>query len=396
MNGINKEKLCGAFVKNTNQQCKKKPLPFANYCWWHYPKKALIVEFFIVFILTLTLSDPSIHFLSKIPIFYYLDKNKPLVEKIIPAIDKSSLVDKTTKYFKISCEDKDSELNLDKSYLKISRKENQAYIPISGKLDKTNFSFNFSLEKELKYGEYLLEVLLVDKADNENEFRVPFVVREKDELAFSTSYRKFEDSSVDDRKLFSDFFESKKGLVEHFEFYICKLDIRNKDSIAILRDIYLTINDDSGGIFFEWEQVGNLNTKGLEVYGDFAESFDKRRKGRIYGGQNLKIDEIVQRGFLILYYLIGKDKSFLKSQDEKNTEIVGIMKNQIDLMSDTLKTMLTPENFIKSAIQIKKLKINIKKNIKIYIDVINKKTFICYDCSIEIFQSESKKYIAEK
>ncbi len=311
-----KKKYCSAFVKSSNQQCKKTTLPFTNYCWWHYPKKALIIEFFIVFILTLTLSDPSICFLSKISVFYYLDKNKPFVEKIVPPIDRSSLVDKTTKYFEIICGDKDSGLNLDKSYLKISRNENQTYTAINGKLDKTNFSFNFSLEKELKDGEYLLEVVLVDKANNKNEFRAPFVVREKDELTFSVSYRKFEDSSDADRKIFNGLFESKNDLLENFEFYICKLDIRNKDSIAILRDIYLTIDDDSGGIFFEWEQVGNLNAKGLEVYGNLAESVDKRQKGRIYVGQNfLKIDEIGPRGFLTLYYLIGKNKSFLKSLD---------------------------------------------------------------------------------
>lgn len=320
---INRTKKCNAFVQKNNKQCQKAALPFTNYCWWHYPKKALIIEFVIVFILTLTLSDPSKHFLSKIPVFYYLDQNKPFIEKIVPPIDRSSLIDKTTKYFEIFCGDKDSGLNLDKSYLKISRNENQAYAPISGKLDKTNFGFNFSLEKELKDGEYLLEVVLVDKADNKNEFRTPFVVREKNELAFSISYRKFENNSVADRKIFNGFFESKKDLVEHFEFYICKLDIRNRDSIAILKDIYLTIDDDSGGIFFEWEQVGNLNAKGLEVYGNLAESVDKRQKGRIHIGQNfLRIDEIGQRGFLTLYYLIGKNKSFLKSQDKIPEHIV--------------------------------------------------------------------------
>jgi hypothetical protein len=325
---MNKIEYCQAWSGNKNSRCSNRAMRGTNYCWWHYPKKALIVEFLIVFILTLTLSDPCIHFLSKIPIFYYLDKNKPLIEEIVPPIDKSSLVDKTTKYFEIFCRDNDSGLNLDKSYLKVSRKENQTYTPISGKLDKRNFSIRFSPEKELQYGEYLFEAMLVDRANNKSEFKTPFVVREKDELIALVGYDTYENASDPDRKIFSSFIEDNKESLKYSKLYICKLYIGNKDNIANLKDVYLHI--EMPDEIRCWEQVGNFNATKAEIYGTAAESFNKTFKGRIYANWNyLKLEKIGPSGATIFLILASRTTMPIESEEiilerERRLENMGV------------------------------------------------------------------------
>ncbi len=315
-------KYCKAWSENKNTRCSNRAMWGTNYCWSHYPKKALIVEFCIVFILTLILNDPAVYLLSKISPFHYLDKNKPFIDAIVPAIDKLSSIDKTTEHLIIFCSDKESGLNLDKSSLKISRKENQTYIPISGKLDKKDSSISFSPEKKLEDGEYLFEALLVDKANNITKCSQPFVVRETYELNAFVSYDSYDNSSESDKILFTSFFENNKGYFKNYNFYIYKLSIGNNDNIAILKDIYLKINMPEEILCCE--QIGNYNATKADFIGPDAEALHKRIKGYIYCSYNsLNLKQIGPHGIVTFYILTGLNK-LLEEPDDKIWTVIEI------------------------------------------------------------------------
>lgn len=310
--------ICKAWSENSNTRCPNKAISGSDYCWSHYPKRAFIIEFFVVFLLTffltLTVNDPAISFLSKFRIFYYLDKNAPIINTIKPALDKISSVDKTTEYFELFYSDKDSGLNIKKSSLVVSQKENQIYIPIKGKTDKNNSSLIFIPEKKLGNGEYLFEALLIDKANNITPFNKPFTIRETYELTYFVSYNAYDSSSESDRKLFNSFFENKKDLFKDYTFYIYKLSLSNTD-VAILKDIYLDINMPET-IFF-WEQIGNYNASDIEICGSAAESFDKRFKGYVYASSNsLKLRQLGPHGVITLYVLTGINNKLMEPENK--------------------------------------------------------------------------------
>lgn len=320
-------RYCQAWASNTNAQCKYRAIRGTNYCWWHYPKKALVFELLIVLpltlILTLLFNGPLIWFLSKVPVLHRLDKNAPLIESVSPDIRKSPNVDKRTDVFNAAFLEEDSGIDYKKSDIKISYKDNQKNVSLKGKVNKTASEISFLPEKELQYGEYLLEVLLVDKANNKNEFMKSFVVRERDELTAFVCYDTYENASDSDRKIFNSFLEDEKDLLEHFNLYIYKLTIGNKDDIAVLKDVYLAIDISGGGVFLCWEQIGNFKAKRFGIC-SVAESLDKRMKGHVYGPQSfLNIDEIGSSGFATFFILAGQSK-LLPEPEEKIWEGIEI------------------------------------------------------------------------
>jgi len=312
-------KLCKSWVENKNARCEKRAMWGTNYCWWHYPKKepiiTLMIGAFLGLFVTLIFYDPLAYFLSKYPLFYHLDKKAPLVENVIPDVTRLQSIDKTTKFFKVSFTEKDSGLNSLQSYIKISYKDKEGDKSLQGVLKRTNSELNFALEKELKYGEYLFDATLVDRANNKSEFKSPFVVREKDELIASVGYDTYENASDSDREIFSSFIENNKESLKYSKLYIYKLGIGNKDNIANLKDVYLHI--EMPDEFRCWEQVGNYNATKAEIYGTAAESFDKRTKGHIYMNLNyLKLKEIGPDGAAIFLILASRTILPLASKEQ--------------------------------------------------------------------------------
>jgi hypothetical protein len=310
-------KKCQAWVERTNSSCVKSTMIGSNYCFWHYPKTPTLIMLIIGLLLPIIFNKPITHFLSRCPLFYFLDETDPYIESIMPDLRKTPIIDKNTTIFKVVCSDKNSGLNLRDSNIKISYKEKE-YSFIKGKIDKANFELTFTPLEKLRYGEYLFEVILIDKANNKYEFTKPFVVRDKDsELTASVGYDTYKNVSDSDRKVFNYFFESKtKGQLESLDFYIYKLTISNNDQIAVLKDFYLTI--DMPDMFFGWEQIGNFNAKRANIFGSDAESFDKRLKGRVYINKNfLNIEEIGPTGSVTFLILGGRDRRLLTPKSKK-------------------------------------------------------------------------------
>lgn len=305
MNKIDKKKQCNAFVKSNNQQCSKTPLLFTNYCWWHYPKKALILEFFLVIILTLIFNEPLTYLVSQIPFLYYVDREKPRIERISPEIDKISYIEGKIDHFEVFCSDKYSGINAAKSNIEIQFKTRDGYRRLEGQLNKSGSMFSFKPKKELKYGEYLFEVLVTDKANNENKQVIPFIMKPKNELSVTVISDDFINSPYKD--MFKDFIENKKSLLEfNPPQYIYQLSIGNNfNNSAYLKDLYFTI-DTSGGIFLAWEELGHIEANGIETI-NLPEALDKRiQEGRVYLSQKfIHIDKIAPGGLVRFIILIG-------------------------------------------------------------------------------------------
>ena len=305
---VMKIKYCRAYVENTKARCTKEAIWGTNYCWSHYPKRepffSAIIGGIVGILLSLFLQDPLVQFFSKCSIFHWMDKNLPVIEKIIPEIDKSSIVDRSTTQFEILYSDKDSGLNFSKSYLKISYKDNQEYKSLVGELGKANSKLYFNLDKELKYGEYFFEVLLIDKANNKTEFRKAFIVKEVEDLGFTVRYYKYEDCR--DKEIFVPFLEGHRDLVNAHELYVYYLNVHNKASKVQLRDLYFTV--DTPGVIFDWKEVGSVDVKGVKAY-KLQDVLEPHRKlgSRVYVGQQfVNIDNLGPHGFYAVAILVGK------------------------------------------------------------------------------------------
>ena len=312
-------KQCNAIAKKTNAQCKNRALPWTNYCIRHYLKKRawsmmiLVSGSLVGITLAVIFSHPLTLALSRCRLFYYLDTHEPIVESIVPNINSIDNVHKDTKIFKVLYSDIGSGLDLSKSNIKIRYKVNQKYEPLIGKENDTDSALNFIVKKELQYGEYLFEVSLVDKANNEVTFSKPFIVREDKDIEVGVIRYKYEDFSK--KRIFTAFFKKRKKLVKRYDFYVYLFQVRNESTKAILRDLYLTI--DAQLVIFVWEEISNINVEGVKSY-VLAETFDKSiPKERVYLSQRyLNIEKIAPRGFITFAVLLGGAKG-LPSTEER-------------------------------------------------------------------------------
>jgi len=309
-------KQCNAFVKKTNAQCKNKSLFGSNYCFSHYPKKEAIFTIIVSFVLSVIFSDPLTHYLSKLPTLYFLDKNKPIVESIIPDIKKSPTVEKNTKAFKVKYSDKDSGLDLVNSYVNIKYKTGEEYKPVEGKFEKTNSELSFNVQKELEYGEYLFDALLVDKARNNTEILEKFVIKEKGGLGFGINCYKFE--KYEHQDTFNTFFESEAGkdkeFIKLYNFYVYIFNVFNPNSKVILKNAYLTIN--TGEIIFDIKEIRNYLVRGIKTF-NILETLNKELPaGHMFSSDGLlNIDEIAPQSLLGFAILVGVNKGLPRNLD---------------------------------------------------------------------------------
>jgi hypothetical protein len=276
-------------------------------------------------VLPLLFNDPLNHFLSRYTPLTYCDKNSPEIIVLKPDINEAFTVDKKTKDFNVSFTDQDSGLDFSKSYLKVSYKEDRGYKALKGKLIHSNSDLSFHVEEDLKYGEYLFEVLLFDETKNKTQFSKPFIIREGNELDHEIAYSQYEKASEKNRVLFNGFLETKKYGAGLDELYIYKIIISNRDDVVILKDIYLSLDIADGGIFFSWEQIGSLYTNDeIKIYGTLAETIDKREGGRVYGSQDfIRIGELGPHGFVSFLVLIGRPKFLPKAEIYQGIDIHG-------------------------------------------------------------------------
>ncbi len=342
-------KQCNAFVKKTDAQCKNKSLFGSSYCFFHYPKKeatlTILASSLIGLFLSVMFSEPLTRILSKCPILYFVDKNKPIIESTTPDIKKLSTLDKNTKVFKVIYSDKDSGLNFANSYVKITYKNGEGYRPVEGKLNKTNSEFSLNVEKELEYGEYLFEALLMDKAGNRVEILEKFVIEEKGGFSFGVNCYKFE--KYEHQDTFNTFFESEAGKNEEFtklfDFYVYIFNAFNPNSKVILKNAYLTIN--TGETIFDIKEIRNYLVRGIKTF-NMLETLNKELPtGHMFSSDGLlNIDEMAPRGLLSFAILVGVNKKMhehLHSSKNETLRVDGVYSsegygvselNEIDVM----------------------------------------------------------------
>jgi hypothetical protein len=281
------KKQCRAFSISTKNQCRKKALRSTNYCWLHYPKKEVFISIFIsaafCLFLSLPFSEPLIRFLSKCSLLYYLDNNNPIIENIAPDISKHANINKEIKNFKIIYDENESGLDLNKSSVAIYMKQEGNDKPLKGELVFAHKEMNLKLSDDLKYGEYLMDIQLVDKAKNQNKQQHKFFVKEQEDLGISIRYETFDESQ--DKKEFLEFVEKRKKLLSDSELFIYYINFHNKADKLLLRSIYFTVN--LSNIIWDWQEIGSIRVKNAKSY-NLVESANKGiSKNRVFVSQRL-------------------------------------------------------------------------------------------------------------
>ena len=304
-------KQCRFIAKSTGLQCKNKAIS-GSLCLIHYPKKAGLIIGAILTILGVFLGvlfdEPIRIHLPKLSWFYFLDNERPKIERINPDIISKKSIPKETEFFSISVSDQSSGLNLERSNIKILYKDNINFQMIGCNTEKSDLNFCIKPKKPFKYGEYRLRLALMDNAGNLLERSLQFVVREKEDIKITVTGKKFIDSKM--KKLFNPFFQKYRTIANDFKFSTLSIYLKNNMAKAILRDLYLTINAPKS--IFSLEQIGCVEAKGYNSY-VLAEGFDQRLRGHIFASERyLDIEEIAPHGFLRFVALIGEPKTTKK------------------------------------------------------------------------------------
>lgn len=311
MSKVKGNRYCCFFVKSNNAQCQKKAIVGSNFCWLHYPKETIVAIVASVLLgailgllLPLLFNDKLNNWFSKYTPLKYCDKNNPTIESIVPDINKLSNVDKKTKIFKVTFLENDSGIDSSRSNIKINYKDNQKVVPLRGKVEIMPSEITFLPDRELLYGEYELEALLIDKADRKTTLTKDFVVQEEDVLGFQICYYKIEDCP--DREIFQTYLEENKNLLSDSNLYVYYFTVSNKADKVQLRDLYIIF--DVPGAIFDWKEVANFNTKGVHAYTP-TDAFSINKpvtRTRFYGPQGcINIDNIGPHGCYSIAILVG-------------------------------------------------------------------------------------------
>ena len=319
---IKRKKRCHFFIEKNNTRCQKKALWGTNFCWLHYPKKGSLIvgaigSIFIGLVITILFKDPLTHFLSKYRLLYFIDKDSPVIEDIIPDIRKLSTVAKNTNIFTLSCVDKDSGINTSRSYIKIRYRNNQGYELVKGRLDISAKELKFVPEKDLEYGQYSLEAYIVDNANNVLTSSYSFVVKETEDLAFSADYHQYDASEH------ADFFPYSiiEGHERVFDFYVCTLWIKNITSGMKIQNITVSIKPNA--LIFGWKEYMSEYAVGIEAY-DRDKKWNQNRSHFWGAVEELHIGEIAPQGyasFIILLTNSNEKREFKEKMDISGTYV---------------------------------------------------------------------------
>jgi len=320
-----KKSQCNAFVDRTGKRCTKSA--YGKYCWHHTPKSGVIllniIVFVFTFVCTLVFSEPAKDILCKIPFLKYLDKDEPIVYQIIPNLNAPPPKEKINK-ITLKVKDRYSGLDLDKSSFVIKKKITDHYETVDGQQKKSEQTLSFIPSNELEYGEYLLEAMLIDKAENKApEFIKKFSLQEQ---VLDISHEVVKYDNYDNKLRFADVFKDT-ALKNYFDFYICNLKIRNKAANTNVVRFSMTIY--FPGFVLSWKKNEDYRVKDPKDT-QYSEIFPKEKKPKelVYMLQNfqvLDISQISPTGFYSSTILFGKPKSSMPSKAcNKSTSVSGI------------------------------------------------------------------------
>lgn len=144
-------------------------------------------------VITVLLSPFFNDFVSKyLP---YLDMKPPQITGIAPDIRNTVLVDARISDFVIYYDEKGSGLSLKDSKISIERKLDRR--PIASQLEVKSGELHLVLDDTLDYGEYLIDMRLVDHKGNQTQLTLPFLIREGNDIKLTLHAHRFDDFPVD-------------------------------------------------------------------------------------------------------------------------------------------------------------------------------------------------------
>ncbi|MEE9443357.1 MAG: hypothetical protein V3V99_11900 [candidate division Zixibacteria bacterium] len=303
----NKKMQCNAIAISTKSQCKNKALWGTKYCWVHYPKSQIIVATLFTLIVSILFSEPINYVLSKYTFLNYLDNTSPIITGIFPDVSIEKKVNKTTESFIVYYSEDGAGLDLDKCKIDLRLRNGNSFESIYGKLIQYPESLSFKLDEELAYGDYLMGLLIADKAGNYIKDNYEFSVIEQVDLDVSINYSHI--TALDIARKFPNFFKTKinNEFADSLGFLLYTIELTNHADNLWIKDLSLTVW--LTGLILDWIEVGHDKAEDIESYIK-AESMNKLiPKGHLLlGERSLKIDEIAPHGWIKFIALIGLHK----------------------------------------------------------------------------------------
>lgn len=300
------KKKCNAYATTTQQRCKDYALPGSNYCFRHYPKREFVIGIGISLIMPILFHDPLIRLLSKITILHYLDTVKPYISYTIPDFAANKSISPDINEIEIAYQESGSGINRSQSKIELYLKRGVDYISIQqseGYENKVDSTLVLDLKEKLKYGQYRLDVSLVDKASNRLDTSYPFVVRETEYIKVSTSYCTFD--KYKRQRIFSRVLEDERIDFDKFNLYVYTIGLSNESSNALLKSINLNISTQS--IIFAFEETGKYKTEKYRSYIISEEAAKQNPRGHVFlSHRDVFIEEIGPSGWIGFTLLVGE------------------------------------------------------------------------------------------
>lgn len=260
-------------------------------------------------ILGVLFSDSLSEYLNDYRIFYFLDKEKPIVENIFPDITTDNKINEKPTVFEISVYDSGSGVDGNNSKIELWYKEKQRFKRIDCDLKKAKSDFTLKLPKKLKHGEYKLQLFLTDKANNYIEKSYPFVLKEKENIGIRISCKPYVKAKK--TKIFSDFLEEYIAKFKNpplDEFFEIDFVIGNNTKGAYLRDLNLSFG--AGFVIYSFMESSKYRMKNYELINATLAYQRYMPEGAFFSSEQLlRIEQIAPHGLLHLIFLGSGSKS---------------------------------------------------------------------------------------
>ena len=264
----------------------------------------ILVATIITIIITIMLSAPIKNKITKYSLFYFLDKDMPIIQGIEPELNQDVKTFDRLESFIIFIDDEHSGLNDSKSSISLYKMNNQSSQEVDCALYFKDFKFEFIPLKELEKGEYFIELEIADNSNNILEKSYSFVIKEKNDIAISIRSRSYSESYINQ---FTDFVEKHTKTVDNVLLYIYTIVISNKSNTSYLNDIFITL--EAGVTIFDWIELGNHGVTGFEAISTIESLNKLKPKGRAFSGQqSIRMEKMAPYGHVRFAILGGTYK----------------------------------------------------------------------------------------
>lgn len=253
---------------------------------------------------SLLLNDPLSRWLSPLGPFHYLDRSNPTIVKLTPDIAMLDVVDSNTHTFSVVCDDDCSGFDSSTSTINLYRMKNNKYETFNGSSSISGNRIDYMVDTELTHGEYLMQIIVSDRATNRSESEYRFIVPERQIISISGVLEKYEEEKH--AKLFRSFLKERAEMLDlHlYRLYVYQYALRNTAQRTYCKSLHLSIGNQ--GVVFYWKEMGSLDCRGI-VSLNLTESMQKNvPENMIFSSERLlSIDEIGPGGMAHFNALVG-------------------------------------------------------------------------------------------